>query len=61
MKMLRSAAIAAIVLAGLVLGTWIMRSERQVVAEEGEGGEEAAADEGLTAATCCATDRLPRR
>lgn len=46
MKMLRGAAIVAIVLAGLVLGTWILRSERQVVGEEAEGGEETAADEG---------------
>ena len=46
MKMLRGAAIVAIVLAGLVLGTWILRSERQVVGEEADGGEETAADEG---------------
>lgn len=46
MKTFRGAAIVAIVLAGLVLGTWILRSERQVVGEEAEGGEEASADEG---------------
>ncbi len=45
MKIFRSAAIVAIVLVGLALGTWILRSERQVAGEEAEGGE-AATDEG---------------
>lgn len=44
MKMLRSAAIAAIVLSGLALGLWILRSEPQAVRQDTEGAE--AADEG---------------
>lgn len=42
MKLLRSAAIAAIVLVGIGLGTWIVRSDRRVVGQEAEEVEQVA-------------------